>query len=179
MDSEERALDGVLDLAQLEADEIAPLARPVDVRAWLDATLEAHRPLADAKGLAFEIEVPKGLPTLSFDPDLLERAVNHLVHNAIAFTDQGSVVVRARYDAGRLAVEVSDTGIGMAPDDLDRVFAPFQQLSEGDARTHEGNGLGLAVVQGFASLMGGEVTVESAPGEGSRFRIAVPAPPSY
>lgn len=110
------------------------------------------------------------------DAGLFDRVVTNLVGNAVKFTERGGVRVTAHHDGERLWVEVTDTGIGIAPDALDRLFEPFEQASDGHARTHEGNGLGLAIVRDVVALMGGAVTVESVVGEGSRFRVRLPAP---
>ena len=138
----------------------------------------AAAPLAEAKGLGLEGDLPPGLPDVALDPDLLRRALDALLDNAVKFTDEGSVVVRLRHDGARLRVAVEDSGIGIAPGDRDRVFAPFAQVSDGDGRSHEGSGLGLAVVAGVVALMGGAVSVEGAPGGGTRFEVVVPAPPA-
>ena len=169
-----RTLTSVLDLAQIEAGEMHPQSRPVDVAAHLDATVQALRPLADDKGLLVRLDVEEGLPVVSLDPCLLDRIVTNLVGNAIKFTEDGSVKVRARYGGDHLVLEVSDTGIGMDPTSQERLFNPFQQASEGRNRSHEGNGLGLAIVRNVTELMGGQVTVASVLGEGSRFRVSIP-----
>ena len=171
-------LNAVLDLAQIEGDQMAPRPRPTDAVALVVRAARAVAPLAEAKGLGIEGDLPSGLPSVALDPDLLGRALDALLDNAVKFTDAGAVTVRVHHDGGVLRVAVEDTGVGVAAGDRDRIFAPFAQASDGDARTHEGSGLGLAVVAGVVGLMGGEVSVEGAPGEGSRFEVAVPAPPA-
>ena len=171
-------LNAVLDLAQIEGDQMAPRPRPTDAVALVVRAARAAAPLAEAKGLGLEGDLPPGLPDVALDPDLLRRALDALLDNAVKFTDEGSVVVRLRHDGARLRVAVEDSGIGIAPGDRDRVFAPFAQVSDGDGRSHEGSGLGLAVVAGVVALMGGAVSVEGAPGGGTRFEVAVPAPPA-
>ena len=114
---------------------------------------------------------------VAVDPGLLDRAVTNLLGNAVKFTDAGSVTARVRHGGSRLVVTVEDTGVGIAPEAQERLFDPFEQASAGHARTHEGNGLGLALVRRVAGLLGGAVTVESALGQGSRFTVSVPAPP--
>ena len=170
-------LNAVLDLAQIEAGRLDPAPRPVDAGALVLAAAHGVAALAEDKGLALAADVA-GLAHVVVDPDLLGRAVSALLVNAVKFTERGSVTVRARHDGGRLTVEVEDTGVGIAPDALGRLFDPFEQASDGHARTHEGNGLGLALVRRVVALLGGAVSAESAPGEGSRFTVAVPAPPA-
>ncbi|MGB3542142.1 ATP-binding protein [Rubrivirga sp.] len=168
-------LNSVLDLAQIDAGRMEPRPVAVDVQANLINTVRSLVPLADAKGLNLYAAVA-GLPAVLVDPGLLDRAVSNLLGNAIKFTDRGSVTLRTSFEADRLTVEVEDTGIGIEPDVRDRLFDPFQQASEGHARTHEGNGLGLVIVSRVAELLGGEVAVESQLGEGSRFTLSVAAP---
>ena len=168
-------LNSVLDLAQLESGDMAASPRPTDVGARLAAAARDVGPPAAAKGVALAVEVPS-LPRLVVDPDLLDRVVSSLLGNAVKFTDAGRVEVRARYDGGRLHVGVSDTGVGIRPEDLGHLFDEFQQVSDGDARAYEGSGLGLALARRVAALMGGEVSVESEFGVGSTFAVSVPAP---
>ncbi len=169
-------LGSVLDLAQIDAGQMTPRPRPVDVTGRLAAVLDAFAPLAGRKGVRLHGDLAGVPPAVLVDSGLLDRAVSNLVDNAVKFTDGGAVTVRARHDRGRLTVEVEDTGIGIAPGAQATLFDPFQQVSDGHARTHEGNGLGLAIVRRVAELLGGSVSVESVPGRGSRFCLSVAAP---
>ena len=169
-------LNSVLDLAQIEAGQMAPSPRPTDVGALLVGAAKDVGPLAAAKGVTLMVDVPPDFPELVVDPGLLDRVVSNLIGNAVKFTDEGHVNVQTRYDGTRLRVEVSDSGIGISPEDLEHLFDEFRQVSDGHGRTHEGNGLGLALARRVTALMGGEVSVESALGVGSRFGISVPAP---
>ena len=170
-------LNAVLDLAQIEAGRMRPSRRPTDVGTLLRAALQGARPLAEQKGLALELEAQE-LPALLLDAGLLDRVVANLVGNAVKFTEKGGVRVSATHDGEHLAIAVSDTGIGIAPEHQAHVFDQFRQGSEGAARTHEGNGLGLALARRVARLLGGDVSLESRPGAGSTFTVAVPAPPA-
>ena len=170
-------MNAVLDLALIEAGRMEPAPLPTDVGALLEAVAADARPLAEAKDLAFVLDVTDGLPELVVDPDLLRRVVANLLDNAVKFTDGGAVAVRAQYEPGapgRLRVEVVDTGVGIAREHVPHLFDEFHQVSAGDARTHEGSGLGLALVRRVVDLMGGEVGVESVPGLGSRFTVSLP-----
>lgn len=150
----------------------------VDLKAILRNIQDTYRPRADAKRLGFSITLEEGLGgERTGDAAALERVICNLLDNALAFTDRGRVEIGV-YDIrpGRLAVDVSDTGIGIPPELQERIFEPFRQGDESDTRRHGGLGTGLAVCRRTARLMGGEVSVRSAPGEGSRFRLEVPLP---
>ncbi len=169
-------LNAVLDLAQIEAGQMRPVPYPVDARALPDAAVRDVRSLARAKGVALVTDMPADLPVAMLDAGLVDRIVCNLLGNAVKFTERGTVTLRARHDAGLLEIEVANTGIGILPAALPYLFDEFQQVSEGDGRTHEGNGLGLAIVQRVAALIGGRVAVESAIGRGTAFRVVLPAP---
>jgi PAS domain S-box-containing protein len=170
-------LNAVLDLSQIDAGHMTPNPRPADVRTLLQAAMQEARALADEKGLRLEVDVPDIDPLL-LDAGLFDRVVANLIGNAVKFTDRGRVSVRASHDAARLVVEVADTGIGIAPEHQENVFDQFRQASEGTNRTHEGNGLGLALARRVARLLGGDIHLTSTVGAGSRFTVSVPAPPA-
>jgi signal transduction histidine kinase len=138
------------------------------------------REKAVAKGLIFNCEFDDSLPeTMHGDARQFREVISHLLHNAVKFTERGMVVLRARAvpsasGGTRLRVEVSDTGIGMAPEKLSQIFESFRQLDSGFARSHHGLGLGLAIVDKLIHLMGGEITVQSAVGKGSTFVAQFP-----
>jgi CheY-like chemotaxis protein len=137
------------------------------------------REQAASKGLIFSVEFDESLPeTMHGDARQFREVIGHLLHNAVKFTERGMVVLRARpvetASGPRLRVEVSDTGIGMAPEQLSNIFESFRQLDSGLARTHHGLGLGLAIVDKLIHLMNGEITVESVLGKGSTFIVHFP-----
>ncbi len=171
------AVGRVLDYARISAGELAPRRTRVRLPDLVRMELDDLASLAKEKGLALECEI--GEPSLAVYADgaCLARALANLVDNAIKFTEHGSVRVRIDRDSkGRVLVEVRDTGIGIEPWFLDRLFEPFMQEEVGDKRHYEGNGLGLAVSRRYVELAGGSIEVESEKGKGSCFRIVLPAP---
>ena len=177
-------VNDLLDMGRIQAGRLTVAAAPVAFREVAEATLAELRPHADAKGLALTLNVPAALPAVLADEQRLHQVLRVLASNALKFTPAGgSVVVTARASqAGRLRIEVADTGIGIAPADLPRLFRDFEQLNGGSTRPHGGAGLGLAIARSLVELHGGTIGVESQLGTGSTFwfelplAVACPAP---
>src|SRR5690606_36201665 len=123
-------------------------------------------------------ELPPDLPALCADAQRLQQIISNLVSNAIKFTPQGRVTVSADVIASaagpRLAISVSDTGIGIAEADLPFIFDEFRQVDGSTTRAYGGTGLGLAITKKLVEMMDGTIEVESAPGQGSRFTVSLP-----
>jgi signal transduction histidine kinase len=111
---------------------------------------------------------------LQVDYELLRRVLQHFIHNAIKFTDEGCVAVRTTLDDTHVRIHVEDTGCGISPAFRPRLFDAFAQESEGTTRTHQGSGLGLTVSQRLTERMGGAIEVASTPDEGSTFTLVFP-----
>ena len=118
--------------------------------------------------------MPAGLPTGSGDARRLTQVLLNLVGNAIKFTDQGSVEVRARQAGERFELSVVDSGFGIAPEDQAKIFEEFQQVDNTSTRKKGGTGLGLSISRRIVELHGGRITVESEVGKGSTFKVTVP-----
>jgi two-component system, sensor histidine kinase len=164
-----------------KASTRAPVLKrePIRPRALADALAATLTARAQTKGLSTDIHVADGLPDLAMgDPVLLRAAVENLIDNAVKFTEHGKVGLRvtaqpAARNRVRLVFTVSDSGIGLAPAEIRRLFRPFAQASGRIASRFGGAGLGLAFVKRVAKAMHGTVTVDSKPGRGSTFRLAV------
>jgi two-component system phosphate regulon sensor histidine kinase PhoR len=147
---------------------------PVDLGAAVQTAVERLRPQAEKAGIGLSVDTSANLPRVSGDRVSLERAIVNLINNAIKFTPEGGAVrVLARPDQAGMTIEVADNGSGIEPQDLPRVFERFYKADR--ARRAGGTGLGLAVVKHTAEAHGGRVEVESRLGEGSSFRIWLPA----
>ena len=170
-------LNSVLDLARMESGAAATPRVAVDAGAEARAAVAMLRGRAEAQGLALTAHVEDGVPAVLADRGGLGRVLANLVSNAVKFTDAGGVTVAVRRDGGRVALSVSDTGCGMDDAFLATLYEPFQQASTGWARSHEGTGLGLTITRRLVDDMGGEITVESAPGEGTTFTVRLDAAP--
>src|SRR5690606_18130533 len=120
-------------------------------------------------------DVAADIGTVHCDRRALQQVLVNLLSNAVKFTPAGEVKVTARRSGGRLELTVSDTGIGMSAEDLKRVGKPFMQVQNDYTRNCEGTGLGLALVKGLVRLQGGGMSIESAPGAGTRVHVSLPA----
>jgi signal transduction histidine kinase len=121
-------------------------------------------------------EEPADLPALATDEGKLSQILRNLISNALKFTEQGEVRVTAASEPdGRITFVVADTGIGIAPEDQERIFEEFSQLESALQRRATGAGLGLPLSRKLAELLGGQLTLSSAPGEGSTFTVSIPA----
>jgi CheY-like chemotaxis protein len=171
-------LNDLLDLSRVEAGRMEIAAEPLRPGDVLRQTAEALRQQATDKGLAISAEVEDGAPEwLDGDEQRLRQILFNLAGNAIKFTERGRVALRLRPDGERLLFEVEDTGMGIPRDQIHRLFESFTQIDDSTTRRHQGTGLGLAIVKNLVELMGGEVWVESEPGEGSAFRFTLPLRP--
>jgi signal transduction histidine kinase len=168
-------VNDVLDVAKIEAGRMPLHLCPVALDELVRQVAESMEPLARSSGLALSVDVPPDLPPLVSDPARLRQILLNLLSNAVKFTRSGGVSLVARR-AGDDAVEivVSDTGIGIPPDELDRIFDDFRQVDQSSTREYEGTGLGLSIVRKLLGLLGGSIRVRSVPGEGSTFTITVP-----
>ncbi|GGL19066.1 ATP-binding protein [Caulobacter rhizosphaerae] len=171
-------LNDLLDLSRLDAGRMAVEQAPFDLRQAMADTLRLWRPDAQKKGLRLRVEGAANLPRwVAGDTLRLRQVLNNLLSNAIKFTGQGAVTVRlaAREAGDGLMFEavVADTGQGLTEEQMARLFTPFDQLAANVAREHGGSGLGLVISRELARLMGGDLTVTSKPGKGSRFRLEV------
>ena len=167
-------LNDVLDLAKIEAGKLVVGEAPVSVDAVLQNVVSMMQSRVDEKGLQLGVEVDRPLPILLGDNGRLQQALLNYVANAVKFTERGRVIVRARRAAENpesvtLRFEVEDTGIGIAAEDLQRLFSAFEQADNSETRKYGGTGLGLVIVRKLAHLMGREAGAESTPGVGSTF----------
>ncbi len=165
-----RMINDILDYTRAEAGHLRFDLQPVDVRHVVANVVGQLQPLIQERGLAFELEIAPGLPYVQSNKVRLEQIVTNLLSNAVKFTEQGQVAVRAWQVGDRVRLSVSDTGIGIAPEHQELIFQEFRRV-EAPSRRAGGTGLGLAISRRLAALMGGSISVESAPGQGSTFTV--------
>jgi PAS domain S-box-containing protein len=176
-------INDVLDISKIEAGQLEVRNKPFDVRASVERVVASVKPSAEKKGLSLEATVSPSLDRMMGDQRRFEQILYNLLGNAIKFTDQGGITLIADVveadspDAGgrgeAVRVRVSDTGIGIKPEDMATIFEPFRQVDAGLARLHEGTGLGLAICRKLAALLGGEITARSEWSKGSTFTVTL------
>ncbi|UWZ78095.1 PAS domain S-box protein [Geoalkalibacter halelectricus] len=168
-------IEDILDFSRIEARRLEIHREPFNVRDCLDKTLEMFRMQARDKGLELATEISPDVPdTFCGDADRLAQVLINLVGNAVKFTPAGRISVRVGRDARNLLIHVEDTGIGIAQDQLGRLFESFSQLDSSLTRKYGGTGLGLAISKSLAELMGGSLSVSSEQGKGSTFSLTLP-----
>jgi hypothetical protein len=168
-------INDVLDISKIEAGQLNVAREPFDLRASIARVDGMVRPLAEKKSLALRTDLATEIGEWTGDARRVEQILLNLLNNAVKFTERGEVALRGRFDGDRLVLDVSDTGIGIRPEDIEQLFQPFRQVDSGLSRRHEGTGLGLAICRRLAALMGGDIAVQSEPGRGSVFTLSLPA----
>jgi two-component system, sensor histidine kinase and response regulator len=172
-------INDVLDLSKIEADRLELECVAFDLRDVIYETVASMALQSAAKGIELVVDISSTMPVLTRgDPGRLRQIIMNLVGNAIKFTHEGHVVIAAsgvREENGRLSLrlEVTDTGIGIPADRLDRLFKTFSQIDSSTTRHYGGSGLGLSIVKRLAELMGGQVGVQSNVGQGSNFWVTI------
>ena len=170
-------INDLLDLAKIESGKIELSLETVNCASIIREVATALRPLAENKGLQFRLELPADEVIVKTDRRALGQIIINLTNNAIKFTDVGFVCLRVeqKRGAGELLTEISviDTGVGIRPDDQNRLFLAFQRIDVPTIRHQEGTGLGLYISQKLADLLGGEIEVRSQHGEGSTFTLRI------
>ena len=168
-------IDDLLALTRAEAGKIDAVPGPVDIPALVERVTASVSWMVGTKSLVLDADIAPELPSVESDERWLAHVLVNLVSNAVKFTpEHGRVTVRAIRRDAAVALEVVDTGIGIAPGEKAAIFEPFRQAERGDAKGYGGVGLGLALVARLTDLLGAEVELDSIVGKGSTFRVVVP-----
>ena len=169
-----KLVNTLLDFSRIEAGRVQAVYEPTDLAAATAELASMFRSAVEKAGLSLVIDCPP-LPEPAFiDRPMWEQIVLNLVSNAFKFTFQGEIEVRLRSTAGHFALSVRDTGTGISAQELPKVFDRFHRVAGAHGRTHEGTGIGLALVHELVKLHGGSVSVESEHGRGSLFKVTLP-----
>ncbi len=172
-------INDILDLSKVEAGKMTLDIEPFDVAGMIQDVVATVRPLVDKRGNTLEVAGAPDCGTVRADLTKVRQTLFNLLSNASKFTERGTIRLLAsrRTEGGRdwVAFRVSDTGIGMTPEQMGKLFQDFAQAEASTAREYGGTGLGLAISRRFCQMMGGDITVESEPGQGSTFTVTLPA----
>ena len=167
-------INDILDLSKIEAGRMDVYPRLFPVDSTIETILERLEPLAENKGIELIKKVPDDFPQIESDESRVHQILQNLVANAVKFTEKGAVTISARSDDERIYIDVNDTGIGISEKDLPCIFEEFRQVDGTSSRQYEGTGLGLAIAYKAASMLGGNLSVESVLGKGSTFTLTFP-----
>jgi signal transduction histidine kinase len=178
-------INDVLDISKIEAGQVEIHVEPFDLRASVEKVVALVRPMAEKKSLEVRMQLPPSVEQVMSDRRRVEQVLLNLLNNAVKFTERGEVALAVevvpdfkslKLPAAQPVVRlrVTDTGIGIKPEDLPKLFLPFRQIDSGLSRQHEGTGLGLAICGRLAGLLGGEISVHSEWGKGSTFTFIFP-----
>ena len=172
-------INDVLDLSKIEAGKMTLTSTTFDIEELIDSVLITIQPLADKNRNRLEVSPREGLGSLTADETKLRQALFNLLANACKFCQDGDVTLEVERRGGRgdrrVAFKVTDTGIGMTPEQLARIFQEFEQADTSTQTRYGGTGLGLSISRRFTRLMGGDISATSQPGEGSTFVLEIPA----
>ena len=164
----------VLDISKIEAGQLSVVSEPIQAASSIRKVAEAVRPLAEKKGLRFDVEISPEVGTIYSDTRRLEQVLLNIMGNAVKFTEKGGVSVKCSNAADGIVVQIADTGIGIKKEDIDGMFKPFHQIDTGLSRKYEGTGLGLSISKKLVELLGGEIWVTSEVDKGSTFGFRLP-----
>jgi signal transduction histidine kinase len=169
-----RLVNALLDFSGVEAGRVRATYQPTDLAAFTKELASSFRSIMDKAHLTFRVESSTLPEPVYVDPEMWERIVLNLLSNSFKYTLQGEVVVELRCAENHAQLLVKDTGIGIQPDELPRIFERFHRVEDARGRTQEGTGIGLALVQELVKLHGGSIRAESVPGEGTAFVVSIP-----
>lgn len=171
----QQLVDDLLDFARLEAGTFRLVLRPADLNQIVRAVIDSLRPQVQRRSLELLADLPRESTVMEVDPGRIEQVLINLVNNAIKFTPAGGrISVGLRAQTGQIRLTVTDTGIGIPPDHLAKLFQKFYQVDPSSTRRQGGAGLGLSIAKGLVEAHGGQIGVESEVGKGSTFWITLP-----
>ncbi|HEX9106212.1 MAG TPA: ATP-binding protein, partial [Longimicrobiales bacterium] len=166
-------IEEILTFSRIEAGKETLMPDPCDLVALAQEAVALVEPQALHKGLALTLSAPEEMPVVS-DPRKVRQVLINLLGNAVKFTDSGSVRLEVFLEGDHACYRITDTGPGILPDQLERIFEAFTQADQTMTRMKGGTGLGLAVSRKLVEMLGGELSVQSAVGEGSIFTVRLP-----
>lgn len=167
-------INDVLDISKIEAGQLSLSPAPFALREAVEKAASLVAPMAEKKGIDLEVGIDDDVAEITTDQRRLEQVLINLLNNAVKFTEQGRVEISCRTDGDFYRMAVSDTGIGIRPEEIDGLFQPFHQIDTGLSRKHEGTGLGLSICKKLVDMMDGRIEVQSLWQQGSTFSVWLP-----
>ncbi len=169
-------INGILDLARIEAGRVLLQEELVALRGLVQSSISTITPLARRKFIEIDSDIGKSSTMIYVDPTKFKQVTLNLLSNSVKFTEpQGRIRVDSVLDkSGDLVLSIRDTGIGIPPEQIERIFQPFEQVADHLTREHEGTGLGLPIAKALIELHGGELVLSSRPGAGTTARLRLP-----
>jgi PAS domain S-box-containing protein len=167
-------INDILDLARIESGKMPLNIEPVTLRELIQEVSAQVEPMVTARGLDFTRTIDESCPIFETDKTKVKQILLNLLSNAVKFTNKGSVTLIAVCDGDFVRLEVTDTGVGIKPDEIDAIWEDFRQLDQSRTRSHGGTGLGLSITRRLTQQLGGEVAVESVFGDGTTFTVRLP-----
>lgn len=174
-------INDLLDLSKIEADKMEMTIQPIIVQNLISDVVNTIKPLIDKKGNQLQVTIKDKVREMNTDMVKLRQVLINLLGNANKFTEDGTLTIEVWQENYKnkpcCFFSISDTGIGIPEDQFNKLFKPFSQINPGTTRKYGGTGLGLAISQRYCQMLGGDITVESKPGKGSKFTIRLPVQP--
>lgn len=167
-------ITNILDLSKIEAGKMEVSRQHINASALISEIAETTRILVGNKPVTVEVSAPAMPVKITSDPVKLRQILTNLASNAAKFTESGKIVITLSVAGSRLEIAISDTGIGIRDEHLDKLFTAFSQIEDAKTKTHQGTGLGLAISKNLAELIGGSISVASAFGKGTTFAVSLP-----
>jgi signal transduction histidine kinase len=167
-------IQDILDVSKIESGQLKINIESFDINKLIQTAVNKVKPLADEKGLALHVEMAPQEINIQSDQERMRQIILNLLGNAIKFTEKGEIKVQCHVSNGKVITRIADTGIGIKPEDMDRLFKPFVQVEKGFSRRYGGTGLGLSISKKLVEMLGGSISAESEFGKGSVFTIILP-----
>lgn len=172
-----KMINEILEISKMESGKFNLESREFDLCPLVEEVVISIRPLATEKGLELEIQPPDQNLRMKGDRERVQQVISNIISNAVKYTENGGVRIGCREEDGKIEIAVTDTGLGMGPEEQKRIFEEFYRAPEAVRQGEQGTGLGLTIASKFTRMMGGEIRVESQPGVGSTFYIQLPLSP--
>ncbi len=167
-------INNILDISKIESGQLIFSFEPFDMRKSLEKALRTITPLAEKKELTLSSEIAPDVGEIVSDSRRVEQVIINLLNNAVKFTEKGEIRLECEIKDSCLTTIIKDSGIGIKPEDMGRIFKPFQQVDASTAREYEGTGLGLSICKKLLDELGGKIYVESLRDAGSAFTFTLP-----